>query len=554
MPKLLRNLLFVLAGLVGVAVVAVFALGLYAKSQILDSGGVLRPLERVYDVRHYDLAFTVDPGARTLAGSNLARLAAVEPASAIELDLDGRLEVTGVEVDGTPAAHRHRKGVLRIQLPSPWEAGSLHAVKVTWRGRPKKALKPPWIDGFVWKTTPEGREPWVGVTCEGDGADIWWPCKDHPSDEPDDGVRIQLTVPAGLVGLSNGRPLGSVDNGDGTVTSRWEVTYPINNYDVTVNIAPYVEVEERYHGVDGTLDLPILFWALPEHVEEARRMWKQAPRILEVLGRRFGEYPFLRDKYWVAEAPYLGMEHQTLVAYGSDFSDNAYGFDELLLHETAHEWWGNAVTAADWADFWIHEGFATYAEAVYVNDTRGREDYLRYMQRLRRRIRNRKPLVQGKDLTAARAYTGDIYAKGAWVLHMLRRLLGDEAFWLVLKGFATDPRFCYHTVTTADWEAYVAERTGRDLGWFWDRYLRRAALPVASIGREAGPGGDRITLAWEDPAFVLPVELAWDGGRAVLGPADGWAAEVPGGAEVTVDPEGWVLARFETSAAGVVIH
>ncbi len=554
MPKLLRNLLIGLGALVILVVLGVVIAGFYARSQILDSGGPLRPLEGVYDVRHYDLAFAVDPSSRTLSGHNTARLRAVASTSAIELDLDDRLNVTEVSVDGARARYHHDDGVLRIELPSPWTAETEHDVAVAWQGKPKVALKAPWIDGFVWSRTPEGGSPWVGVTCEGDGADIWWPCKDHPSDEPDEGVSIQLTVPTGLVGLSNGRPLGSEDNGDGTTTSRWEVTYPINNYDVTLNIAPYVEVEAHYGGVDGSLDLPIVFWSLPEHEQKARTMWQQAPKILEVFARRFGEYPFIRDKYWVAEAPYLGMEHQTVVAYGADFKDNAYGFDELLLHETAHEWWGNSVTAADWADFWLHEGFATYSEAVYVNDTRGLKDYLRYMDRLRHRISNRKPLVQGRDLTAARAYTGDIYNKGAWVLHMLRHILGDETFWPVLRGFATDSRFQYRTVTTQDWENYVQEVTGRDLGWFWDRYLRQAGLPVATVSRTSGQERDTVTLTWSNSDFKLPVELGWKGGSTVLGPESGWSADVPRGAEVTVDPHGWTLARFETRGTGVVIH
>ncbi len=550
MNRLLRNVLIALAVLVVLVILVVVGIGFYAKSQILDSGGPLKPLEAVYDVRHYDLDLAVDPASRSIRGRNVATLRAVEDATAIELDLDGRLEITALAVDGSAASWVHRHGAVRIELPGPWRSGERHEVRIEWRGRPKKALKAPWIDGFVWKRTPEGDRPWIGVTCEGDGADIWWPCKDHPSDEPDEGVRIALTVPKGLVGLSNGRPLGTTDNGDGTVTSRWEVTYPINNYDVTVNIAPYVPVEARYHGVDGTLDLPILFWALPEHRAEAERMWRQAPRLLGILASWFGEYPFIRDKYWVAEAPYLGMEHQTLVAYGADFEDNSYGFDDLLLHETAHEWWGNAVTAADWADFWLHEGFATWAEAACADSLGGRKEYLRYMRLLRHRIANRKPIVQGRNLTAAKAYTGDIYAKGAWVLHMLRGILGDETFRRVILGFATDPRIRYHTVTTGDWIAWVREATGRDLDWFWSRYLYRAELPEATVSIEPG---DRVRVRWKDDAFQLPVPVSWEGGRAVLGPANGWSVAVPEGATVTVDPEGWTLATYVARNARIIV-
>jgi aminopeptidase N len=351
-------------------------------------------------------------------------------------------------------------------------------------------------------------------------------------------------VPSGLVGLSNGRPLGSTDNGDGTTTSRWRVSYPINNYDVTVNVGPYRPIEERYHGVDGTLDVPILFWALPEHLEKARRLWTEAPGILEVLGRRFGEYPFLRDKYWAVEAPYLGMEHQTLIAYGSRFADNRYGFDWILLHETAHEWWGNKVTAANFADLWLHEGFATYAEALYVNDTQGVDRYLEYMQRLAVQVTNRQPIVPGGAASSREAYTRDIYTKGACVLHTLRWLLGDEAFFEILHDFPNDPRFAYRSVTTGDFTSFVDSRFKGDLSWFWERYLHRAALPEWDLERHPAAGGERAVLSWNDPAFQLPLPVRV-GGRAVRLQMSGGRGEVfiPHGAKLSVDPDGWILAR-----------
>ena len=442
------------------------------------------------------------------------------------------------------ASFTRSDGLVTVARAAPWQSGERHAVALDYDGTPKVSRRPPWNDGFVWKTTGDGR-PWVGVTGQGDGGDDWWPCKDHPSDEPDEGMSIALTVPGDLVGLTNGKRISESKNADGTVTSRWEVTYPINNYLVTVNIAPYIPIEESYKGVDGTLDEKIIFWALPEHEEKARVMWKKAPKMLEVLGKRFGEYPFLRDKYWVADAPYLGMEHQTIVAYGADFEDNKFGFDSLLLHETAHEWWGNKITAADWGDFWIHEGFGTYAEAIYVNDTLGVEKYLEYMRRPRKRLGNRKPIVQGKDLTAGAAYIGDIYGKGALVLHSLRYLAGDDAFFRIVHRFATDERYAYRLSSTADFEALVAEELGHPIPWFWKQYLYTAALPRWSEERVAGDNGrETVTLSWDDPAFEMPLpvkvgdetrRLELTGGKATL--------EVATGAPIEVDPQGWVLAE-----------
>jgi aminopeptidase N len=325
------------------------------------------------------------------------------------------------------------------------------------------------------------------------------------------------------------------------VTSEWRVGYPINNYLVTVNVAPYVAVTQPYQGVDGSLDETLTFWSTPESERFARTMWRQMPQILDVLGRRFGEYPFFADKFAVVHAPYYGMEHQTLVAYGALFTDNDFGFDELLLHEVAHEWWGNKVTVADWADFWIHEGFATYAEALFVDDTLGEDRALEYLQRQRRRIRNRHPLVRGENLTSADAYSGDIYFKGSWVLHTLRWMVGDEAFFEILWRFANDESFAYGLVSTGDFTALVAEVSGLDLGWFWDRYLYRAAEPRWRVDRRVE--SDRLVVTWDDPRFELPLPVAVNGDERRLPMPNGRGElALEPGASVEIDPKGRILA------------
>ncbi len=542
-PRWLKILSLATAILLVAILALLIGTGWYVKHQMLDSGGKLLPSMAAYDVRHYDLAVRVEPTERRISGVNTVSVVVLEPIERFEINLDDRLKVSEVSSDGTSCEYRHGDGLISVELPRPWAAGEQRSVTIRYSGEPKVALRPPWIDGFVWSETPSGA-PWIGVTGQGDGGDNWWPCKDHPSDEPDEGMDIALTVPADLVGLSNGRLIEKVGNDDGTVTTRWRVSYPINNYLVTVNIAPYVRIEERYEGIDGTLDEPLVFWALPEYEQYARNTWKQMPKILEVLGRRFGEYPFFDDKFAVAHAPYYGMEHQTLVAYGALFTDNDYGFDDLLLHEVAHEWWGNKITVSDWADFWIQEGFATYAEAIFVLDTLGEKRYLDYMARIRQRIDNDQPIVRGKDLTSSEAYTGDIYFKGAWVLHTMRWLLGDEDFFEIIWRFANDPEYAYGLVTTGDLVDLTADVSGRDMDWFWQRYVYRAEEPRWSLQRKPEGDRERITISWDDSSFELPLPVrVADEILRVEMPGGRGSFLVESGSEVEVDPLGQVLAK-----------
>ena len=541
-PFWLKVVLLSIPAVLLIVFLVLMAVGWYIKNQMLDSGGVLRPLMAAYDVRHYALEVSVDPHEKSLRGVNRVTVETKAVLDHFEIHLDDRLEVESIQVDGAPADFDHDDGFVLVELPIPWRTGDRHQVTISYHGRPKTGLRPPWIDGFVWSETSSG-QPWVGVTGEGDGGDNWWPCKDHPSDEPDEGMDIALTVPEGLVGLSNGRPMGETINTDGTVTTNWRVGFPINNYCVTVNIGPYEPVEIAYAGVDGSLNETLVFWAIPGAVEDARQMWQQMPRILAVLGNRFGEYPFIADKFWVAHAPYFGMEHQTIIAYGADFTDNDFGFDMLLLHEVAHEWWGNKITASDWGDFWIHEGFASYAEALFVLDTDGEARYLDYMQVLRARMTNRAPLVKGSNLTSIDAYSPDIYGKGAWVLHMLRFILGEEVMAEILWRFADGdhPEAC-RFVTTQDFIDQVGEVSGRQLDWFWQRYLYTAELPTWKLTRVQDGGADRIEIEWNDPSFEMPLPVEVGGQRRLIAMPGGRAEfQVDAGTEVAVDPDSEVL-------------
>jgi aminopeptidase N len=542
LPRWLKILGISVAILLVSMLALLIGLGWYVKRQMLVSGGALPASLAAYDVRHYDLDVRIEPDHQRIAGTSTVTVEVLKPIDIFHINLDNRLEVVSVKSAGVSCAFRHADGVIAIELREQWLVGERRDVTIIYGGKPKVALRPPWINGFVWSETPSGA-PWIGVTGQGDGGDNWWPCKDHPSDEPDEGMDISLTFPSGLVGLSNGRLVGEFDNGDGTATTNWRVNYPINNYLVTVNIAPYVRIEERYHGVDGTLDEPLEFWVVPEYEQYARSTWRQMPRILEVLGRRFGEYPFFDDKFAVVHAPYYGMEHQTVVAYGALFTDNDFGFDDLLLHEVAHEWWGNKITVADWADFWIQEGFATYAQALYVLDTLGESRYLDYMARLRQRVDHSHPVVQGKNLTSVQAYSDEIYFKGAWVLHSLRWLLGDEDFFSVVWRFANDPEYAYGLVSTRDLAMLVFEVSGREIDWFWERYLYRAEEPGWWVKRRLEGDRDRVTISWDDRDFEMPIPVWVAGEERRLEMTDGRASFlVDRGATVEVDPLGRILA------------
>jgi len=508
-------------------------------------GGPLRPAQAAYDVQHYDLRIAVHPDDRRVEGENAITVTVVAPVDVFEIPLDSRLSVAAVAVDGTPQrVFVHAGGLVRIPLVAPWQPGEEHVVTIGYGGRPFEALVPPWMDGFVWSRSADGR-PWFGTTSQGSGGDLWWPVKDHPSDEPDRGMRITLDVPAGLVGLANGRKVAERDEAGRNVTE-WVVSYPINQYDVAVNGGPFVPLETRYTRLDGGVET-IVFWALPEHADKARAMWlDQGPRILSAFAARFGEYPFWNDKYWVVETPYLGMEHQTIVAYGSKFEVDEFGMDWLLLHETAHEWWGNKVSAADWADWWLHEGFGAYAHGVYVDVDAGRERYLEYM---RKRCnaeafgKYANPVIRGTDQVAEDAYVPEVYSKASCMLHSLRWLLGDEVFYRMLHRFLNDDRFAYRTAGTADFRRLVADMSGAPHDWFFDRYLYDTRLPRWRMERAPEGDDDLLTLSWDDAVFQLPIPVRVGAQTHRVDMSGGHGSlRVPRAAEVRIDPDGWLLA------------
>ena len=524
-----------------------------------DSGGYLIPEQAAYDVLAYDLRLVIDPDRETLEGAVTVRARVVHELETFVLDLDRALAVEAVSEEGEPLAFERPGGRIRIDLGRRRDPGEELELVVEYGGRPRVAPRPPWEGGFTWARTADGR-PWVATSNQGEGGDLWWPCKDHPSDKPEE-LRLQVTVPAGLVCASNGRLVAVEEGRRGERTYHWAVTTPIPNYSVALNIAPYVEVTAEYESVTGEL-LPATFWALPESEEQARAILPQFLEHLRFFERLFGPYPFRADKYGIVETPHLGMEHQTILAYGNQFREDERGYDWLHHHELAHEWFANLVTAPDWNDFWIHEGFGTYAQNLYEEELGGPEAYRASMAALRVRILNAKPVAPRAPHTSGQMYfvdldapdgelqgDGDIYFKGAWVLHTLRYLLGDEVFFPLLRRMAypdpaleavTDGSHC-RFATTDDFLRLAEQLSGRRLDWFFAVYLRQPELPELVVERAEG----ELALRWEVPAglpFPMPVELEIDGERRRVD-VDTAGTRVPlqGDAEVEVDPDGWLL-------------
>ena len=512
----------------------------------ISSGGVLSANAAKYDVIYYDLNLKVDPAQKSLAGYVEVKLASVVAAmDSFEIDLIDSFKVAKVERDGLELPFTHREHKIKAALAQQLARHQTAAFRIHYSGRPPVALRPPWQGGFNWSTDENGK-PWIGVSCQGEGGKIWWPCKDHPSDEPDS-VAINITIPDSLYCASNGL-LESISNPEkGWRTFHWKTRYPVNNYNVSINIGDYAIVKRRYRGSTGEMDN--VFYVLKSDSAQAPALVEMAEEFLNFYGRYFGEYPWIKEKFGLAHTDYLGMEHQTINAYGNRFRKTDLGYDELMLHEMGHEWWGNYVTARDWADFWIHEGICSYAEALFLQDKFGMEAYHQYVaENLRPRIRNQQPIVPKRNATTTEAYNSDIYAKAAVVLHTLRYLIGEKILLDILKTFATDSAYTLHQrVVSQDFIDLANRKSGRDLNWFFQQYLFTASPPTLEYKITRAPGKiTTLELNWRERVFRLPVEVRTKTGQTtaskryeVTGKRQSYY--LPETAEIEIDPEGWIL-------------
>jgi aminopeptidase N len=526
-----------------------------------DSGGPLMPEQAAYDVKSYDLALKVNPADQSIKGTLTVQARIVSPTAWFVLDLDDPLKVESVYTPlgagkSEPLEFERRGGKIWIAFPLTKQPGETVKVSVDYGGKPRVAPRPPWVGGFIWSKTPSG-QPWIATAIQMDGADLWWPCKDHPSDEADS-IGLHITVPEPLIVATNGRLQGVKKNGDGTQTFNWLISVPFNNYSVALNIAPYRTIEGQFKSMTGET-VPITFWVLPEDYEKGQQLFPQITKDLNFFEKYLGPYPFRAEKIGVAETPHLGMEHSTVTAYGANFKNNAFGFDALLFHEMGHDWWANLVTASDWRDFWLHEGFESFMDALYAGEMKGEEGYQQAMTSMRRGIRNKQAVAPRESRTAMQIYMtapdylnsdGDIYGKGALILNTLRYLIGDEAFFKSLRRMAyPDPKMeavkdgrQFRFATTDDFRHIAEQISGMKLDWFFDVYLRQPALPrlVVSEAKE-----NAISLRWESPdgiRFPMPVEVETGGKirRVEIGQDEVTVPYEPGQKPV-VDPKNRIL-------------
>lgn len=474
-----------------------------------ESGGQLSPEQAAYDVNYYNLDLSIDPEAKTISGSLLCRVEIVEAIDMLVLDLHDVYTIDSIwikknEGNFSMATFTHAIGMIEIMIPGAAEIGDMISVQIFYNGEPQIAISPPWGVGFVWEETPSG-DHWIGIACEDEGGDLWWPCKDHPSDEPDS-MSMSFTVPDPLVCVSNGRYLGNVVNGNGTTTFNWFISTPINNYNVSIYAADYDLIEDEYVSISGET-IPFYFWVLPEVYNTAVNYMDVFLQEFNFLETICGPFPFGTDKHGWAHASYWGMEHQTIIAYGHNFSTNNWGYDYIHYHELAHEWWGNHITAANWADVWIHEGMATYTEALYVEYMSGFEDYITFMSNSRPPDNHANPLAPYGELTASQGFDLNPYSRGSAVMHTLRYHLGDDVFlnlferWLYPDSTDydnTNGRQC-RILSTDDMKVQAEEVTGVDLDPFFDVFFREASYPDLMVVRE----WDQTTFTWETENNVL---------------------------------------------------
>ncbi len=505
-----------------------------------------------WDVTFYDLQVRLNPADRTIGGVSHITYRVVSAPREMQIDLQPPLLVDSIMQDGVKLDYRRDGQALAVYLVNivaPQRPGETRTVSVYYRGHPTVARRAPWDGGIVWAVDSLGGD-WIATACQGTGASIWWPTKDIQVDEPDS-QQVAVTVPDPLKNVSNGRLRRVTPNGDGTTTWTWFVSEPINNYDIAINAADYAHFQDIYEGEAGRLTLN--YWPLRYRLESAKRQFPQARTMLACFEHWFGPYPWYADGYQLIETPHLGMEHQSGIAYGnqyrngylgSDLSGTGQGndWDFIIVHESAHEWFGNSLTTADLADMWVHESFANYAEGLYVECLRGKEAGAEYVRGTRKGIQNDRPIVPAYGVN--QKGSGDMYPKGGNMLHTIRQVVNDDEKWRsILRGLAATYR--HQIVTGKQVQDYTSQAAGVDLSRVFQQYLTTTKVPVL----EYRLAGDTLSYRWAEvvPGFDLPARVTLAGGPLTLiRPTERWQAapgRIGNGGDLVVDPDYYVVAR-----------
>ncbi len=447
--------------------------------------GTLSPLRSCYDVLMYDLDIKVNIANKFISGSNTIKFLATQNFRTLQVDLFSNMKIEKIIYHDKELIYSRLFNAIFITFPDYIIKESVQVIQIYYSGNPQVAKNPPWDGGFTWSKDKE-ENPFVGVSCQGTGASLWYPCKDHQSDEPNE-MLIRVAVPDGLDEVSNGRLKRVTHLEDNYTKYEWYVSYPINNYDVTLNIGKYKHFKDTYKNKDYKDSLALDYYVLPSNFEKAEKQFAQVKPMMDAYYNYFGEYPFVKDGYKLVEAPFLGMEHQSSIAYGNkykngylgyDRSGTGYKFDYIIIHESAHEWWGNSVTSKDIADMWIHEGFATYSEALYIEYLYGHDAYLEYINAEKKSVANDEPIIGKYGVNDEGS--NDMYYKGALLLHTIRSIIDTDAkFFEILKGI--QETYKYQCVTSKDIENYFSEQSGINLSSVFDVYLRSKSIPTLEI-------------------------------------------------------------------------
>ncbi|MBG6061726.1 aminopeptidase N [Flavobacterium sp. CG_9.1] len=477
-----------------------------------------------WDVKNYHLDIKVNPADSTISGSNTIKYQVVQEYRTMQIDLQSPMQIYKVIQDGKSLKFRRDGNAFFVELIAPQVKDAVKDLIVFYGGKPKVAVNPPWDGGITWKKDSNGN-PFIASSCQGLGASVWWPNKDHMYDEVEN-MLISVNIPKNLTNVSNGRLLSVKQLKDGTKTYNWYVSNPINNYGVNINVGDYVSFSEKYKGEKGDLDCT--YYVLRDNLAKAKKQFQDVPKMLKAFEHWFGPYPFYEDSFKLVEAPYLGMEHQSSVTYGNKFQNGYLGrdlsgtgwglkFDFIIIHESGHEWFANNITYKDIADMWIHESFTNYSESLFVEYYYGKEAGFEYVRGTRKNIENDKPIIGKYDVN--NEGSGDMYSKGANMLHTLRQLVNNDEKWRgILRGL--NSTFYHQTVTTKQIEDYLSQQIGINLSSVFNQYLRDTRIPTLEYFFKDNQLGYRWTNCVA--GFNMPVKITLNGKEELLQPETEW--------------------------------
>jgi len=485
--------------------------------------GSITPEREWWDLTYYHLDIKVDPDKKFISGKNTIQYKVLKENSVMQIDLQPPMTLLKAIQNGKELAIKHDGNAHFISLREVQNIGDINSIEVYYEGHPREAIRAPWDGGISWKKDKNGND-FIASSCQGLGASVWWPCKDHMYDEVDS-MQISVNVPAKLTNVSNGR-IRLVERIGDTKTYHWVVKNPINNYGVNINIGDYVNFSAVYDGMAGKLDMD--YYVLSYNLEKAKEQFKQAPKMMEAFEYWFGQYPFYVDSFKLVEVPYLGMEHQSSVTYGNKFMNGYLGsdlsgtdwglkFDFIIIHEAGHEWFANSITNKDIADMWIHESFTAYSENLYLDYHFGKEASAAYVIGTRKNIKNDRPIIGYYNVN--NEGSGDMYYKGANMLHTLRQLVEDDEKWRqMLRNLNRE--FYHQTVTTEQIENFISEQFGKDLNEFFNQYLRTTKIPTLEYKINTKTLKYRYTNIVD--GFDMPIQVKINDTEEWLFPSSEW--------------------------------